>query len=67
MSYDKDPLNIRLTLDYIEDYWLLVTVQRILGNFCSRKSVDDLFKKNPYPFKVNWFRNIEWKKNQEKR
>ena len=64
---NKDPLNIRLTLDYEEDYWLLVTVQRILGNFCSRKSVDDLFKKNPDFFKVNWFRNEEWSKNQEKK
>ncbi|MFH0855086.1 MAG: hypothetical protein V1869_01010 [Candidatus Omnitrophota bacterium] len=54
----------RLTLDYEEDYWLLRTVQRLLGNNASRRRVDDLFARNPDLYKVNWFRNSQWKKRQ---
>ena len=63
---DSNSFSIRLTLDYEEDYWLLLTIQRILGNFASRKEVDNLFKRNPDLYKVNWFRNKEWEKNQKK-
>ncbi len=59
-----NPIKARLTLDYEEDYWLLCTVQRIVGNFASRKEVDDLFRRNPDLFKINWFRNEEWKQRQ---
>jgi spore coat polysaccharide biosynthesis protein SpsF len=59
-----NPIKARLTLDYEEDYWLLCTVQRIVGNFASRKEVDDLFRRNPDLFKINWFRNAEWKAKQ---
>lgn len=55
---------VRLTLDYEEDYWLLMTVQRILGNFVSRDRVDDLFRRNPDLYKINWFRNVEWREGQ---
>jgi spore coat polysaccharide biosynthesis protein SpsF len=55
---------IRLTLDYEEDYWLLRTIQRILGNFASRKEVNDLFKRNPELYQINWFRNEEWDQGQ---
>jgi spore coat polysaccharide biosynthesis protein SpsF len=64
---DSDSLAIRLTLDYEEDYWLLLTIQRILGNLTSRKEVNNLFKRNPDLFKVNWFRNEEWSNNQKKK
>ncbi len=57
-------IRVRLTLDYTEDYWLLQTVRRIVGNLASRKDVDDLFIKNPDLYKINWFRNEEWKKGQ---
>jgi len=66
-AIDSNPLSIRLTLDYQEDYWLLQTIQRILGNFASRKEVDDLFKRNPDLYKINWFRNKEWSNNQKKK
>ncbi len=56
---------MRLTLDYIEDYWLLSGIRSILGNNCSRKEINELFERNPDLHKINWFRNIEWKKNQE--
>jgi len=64
---DSDSLAVRLTLDYEEDYWLLLTIQRILGNLASRKEVNNLFKRNPDLFKVNWFRNEEWSNNQKKK
>lgn len=61
---DQDYLRIRLTLDYEEDYWLLCTVQRLVGGNASRKEVDDLFRRNPDLYKMNWFRNQEWKNAQ---
>ena len=57
-------IKVRLTLDYEEDYWLLQTVRRIVGNLASRKEVEDLFLRNPDLYKVNWFRNEEWEKGQ---
>ncbi|MDA1060836.1 MAG: hypothetical protein O3B47_03515 [bacterium] len=56
--------NVRLTLDYEEDYWLLRTVLRILGPNVKRDQIEDLFIKNPELFLVNWFRNEEWKSRQ---
>jgi spore coat polysaccharide biosynthesis protein SpsF (cytidylyltransferase family) len=61
---DPHPLKVRLTLDYEEDYWLLCTVQRSVGGNASRHDVDDLFRRNPDLYKVNWFRNQEWKETQ---
>ena len=55
---------MRLTLDYEEDYWLLESVRRILGNLASRDEVDLLFLSNPDMYKINWFRNKEWKAGQ---
>jgi len=57
-------LNVRLTLDYEEDYWLLASVVRILGNNATRKEVNQLFVDNPDLSKVNLFRNNEWKAAQ---
>ena len=56
--------DIRLTLDYEEDYWLLSSIVRILGNNASRDEVDKLFLNNPDLAKVNFFRNEEWKEAQ---
>lgn len=61
----KNNYKVRLTLDYEEDYWLLQSVRRIIGNNCSRNEVDNLFKSNPDLYKVNWFRNEEWKDVQQ--
>jgi spore coat polysaccharide biosynthesis protein SpsF (cytidylyltransferase family) len=58
------PLNIRLTLDYEEDYWLLESVRRIVGNLAPRQEVNNLFSRNPDLYKINWFRNEEWKSGQ---
>ena len=55
---------MRLTLDYEEDYWLLCSILRILGNLTDRNNVDKLFLANPDMYKVNWFREKEWKSRQ---
>lgn len=55
------PKKLRLTLDYIEDYWLLESVRRILGGMAPRSEIDALFRNNPDLHKVNWFRNAQWK------
>lgn len=57
-------LKLRLTLDYEEDYWLLDSVRRILGNLASRKQINHLFQTNPDLYKINWFRNEAWKYGQ---
>ena len=55
---------VRLTLDYEEDYWLLASILRILGNNPARNEVMQLFSNNPDLTKINLFRNDEWKKAQ---
>jgi spore coat polysaccharide biosynthesis protein SpsF len=57
---------IRLTLDYVEDYWLLCTVLRIIGHNAERYDIEKLFKDNPDLHKINWFRNDDYKVNVEK-
>jgi spore coat polysaccharide biosynthesis protein SpsF len=64
-SIINNNLNLRLTLDYPEDYWLLETVRKIIGNLAPRNEVDNLFIRNPDLYLVNWFRNQEWKSAQE--
>jgi spore coat polysaccharide biosynthesis protein SpsF len=57
--------DVRLTLDYEEDYWLLRSVLRILGPFARRTEIEDLFLRSPDLAAVNWFRNEAWKAGQE--
>jgi spore coat polysaccharide biosynthesis protein SpsF len=57
-------LKMRLTLDYPEDYWLLCSIQRLIGNLASREQIEELFLRNPDFYKINWFRNEEWKAGQ---
>ena len=64
ISQFPDFSNIRLTLDYPEDYHLLIFVLKELGPFCTRAEIGELFRKNPDLYKFNWFRNIEWSANQ---
>ncbi|MDB2389767.1 hypothetical protein N9X12_00885 [Alphaproteobacteria bacterium] len=55
---------VRLTLDYEEDYWLLASIVRILGDNPARNEVMQLFSNNPDLAKINLFRNDEWKAAQ---
>ena len=59
--------NLRLTLDYDEDYWILSTILRILGPKATRVEVEDLFLRNPDLYKINWFRNEQWQEIQEEK
>ena len=65
VSRFSDLLNIRLTLDYIEDYNLLTFVLQELGPDCSRIEIGELFSRNPDLYKINWFRNLDWSSNQK--
>ena len=56
--------NLRLTLDYEEDYWLLRTVLRVLGPYAKRGAIEALFSNNPELYLTNWFRNEQWEKHQ---
>ena len=58
---------IRLTLDYEEDYWIMRSIIRILGQFPSREMIIDLFRSNPDFYKINWFRNDDYKIAQNNR
>ena len=58
-------LKMRLTLDYEEDYWLLDSLRRILGNEVTRDKVDEFFIKNPDFYLINWFRNADYLENQK--
>jgi spore coat polysaccharide biosynthesis protein SpsF len=60
----KYGLKVRLTLDYQEDYWLLNSLARVLGNNASRSEILEFFLKNPDFSKINYFRNDEWKNAQ---
>ena len=64
-SINENNLKLRLTLDYPEDYWLMESIRKIIGNLASRNEVDHLFNRNPDLYLVNWFRNQEWKSAQE--
>lgn len=62
----QDARNLRLTLDYAEDYWLLCFILRMVGPFCAREQIIELFAKNPDLYLINWFRNHEWADKQMK-
>ena len=61
---DEIEYPIRLTLDYEEDYWLMCSVLRILGPYAVRKEISHLFASNPDLYKINWFRNDDYKTGQ---
>ena len=64
-SISKSKLKLRLTLDYKEDYWLLESLRRLVGNLATRDEINTLFLNNPDLHKINWFRNLEWKIAQD--
>jgi spore coat polysaccharide biosynthesis protein SpsF len=64
ISKYRDIHGVRLTLDYPEDYGLLEFLVRILGPFCNREQIINLFQNNPDLYLFNWFRNEQWAKRQ---
>ena len=57
-------INMRLTLDYEEDFILLNFVRRLLGNLATREDINNLFIQNPDLHKINWFRKDDYLSNQ---
>ena len=57
---------IRLTLDYQEDYWLMNSLVRILDNYPNQEEIINFFNLNPDLYKINWFRNDDYKSAQVK-
>jgi spore coat polysaccharide biosynthesis protein SpsF (cytidylyltransferase family) len=64
-SPNEQMTKIRLTLDYEEDYHILLAVLRILGRYATADDIEQLFKNNPDFYKINWFRQDLWKENQD--
>lgn len=62
-KYQKE--NIRLTLDYREDYIFLEKIRKNLGNFSHRKIINKFLNKNPKLSKINFFRNNDWRYRQK--
>jgi len=56
--------NARLTLDYIEDYNLLIKIVKKKGSFASRKEINNFLRKNKYLLSINLKKNFDWKKKQ---
>lgn len=62
---EGSPWPQRLTLDYPEDYHLILAVNRMVGGYMApRWAVDQLFIDNPDLHKINWFRTNDWKDRQ---
>ena len=57
--------NARLTLDYKEDYQLLVKIVQNKGNFASRKAINNFLRKNKNLLKINFKKQAAWKKKQD--
>jgi len=62
--------NTRITLDYIEDYKFFKEIFNILNiqeNNLSLLKILSFLNDNPYISDINYFRDDEWSKNQEKK
>ena len=55
----------RMTLDYYDDYIFLQCIRAVCGNLATRYEIANFLKKNPQIYKINDFRNIEWKNKQQ--
>ena len=64
VSWEECP-NIRLTLDYPEDYELISLIDRELGENPSRNSIETFLVSRPDLVKINLWRNTDWANNQE--
>jgi spore coat polysaccharide biosynthesis protein SpsF (cytidylyltransferase family) len=59
--------NIRMTLDYVEDYKFFETVLKHFKQLNVAPTFDKILQflqNNPEVVKINWFREEEWKSNQ---
>lgn len=61
---DQSVIDVRMTLDYHEDYILLDAIRSIAGNLATRKDIATVLKNNPDLTKINNWRSGEWLENQ---
>ena len=67
LKLSRDELtNVRLTLDYLEDYQLIKKIIEVLGVNANRTQIELYLRENPELIAINWFRNSEWQINQDK-
>lgn len=60
----NEPIELRLTVDYQEDYDLLAFVVKELGHYCPNETLKNFFASNPDLYKFNFFRNRDWSNRQ---
>ena len=63
-EYENLEPEVRLTLDYWEDYIMLSSIKSLLDTKCERKDVIKLLNNFPILKKINWFRNQDWANKQ---
>lgn len=61
---DYELKKARLTLDYKDDYNFLKKIARFNGSFNHRKNINLFLKKNLNLLKINYNKNLLWKKRQ---
>ena len=52
-----------MTLDYYDDYIFLQCIRAV--EISTRYEIANFLKKNPQIYKINDFRNLEWKNKQQ--
>jgi spore coat polysaccharide biosynthesis protein SpsF (cytidylyltransferase family) len=57
--------NIRLTLDYLEDFRLFKIIYQKFGTYEKRKKINFFLKKNKQHLKINFFKNKLWDLKQK--
>lgn len=57
--------NIRLTLDYIEDFKLFKIIYKKFGSYGKRKKINSYLKKNKQFLQINFFKNKLWDSKQK--
>lgn len=58
--------NVRMTLDYAEDYFFLSFIKSYVGYKGSRNEINSLLDKFPESMDINNFRQDDWMKNQNR-
>lgn len=62
--FDKDD-KFRLTVDYLEDYWVVKILHDQLGTHATRFAVESLLKDHPTLALLNFFRNQDFFQNKK--
>jgi len=57
--------DIRLTIDYKEDFKLIRVLYKKFGSFAKREEINKFLRKNKKIMKINYFRNSNWSLKQK--